>query len=692
MFIRPGNLLVSCLLLAGLAMPASGADLLVPLGAAWKYLDNGSNQDTAWRATGFNDSGWPSGPAQLGYGDGDESTVVSFGPDASNKYITTYFRRSFNVPDASIYQSALLRLLRDDGAVVYLNGTEIFRSNMPGGPVGYRTLASAAIDDTTLHLSSVNPALLISGQNVVAVEIHQANGTSSDISFDFELSASTTPQAPIVTRGPYLQLGTPTSIVVRWRTDVATDSRVRYGGAPGSLMSVADNTTVTTEHQVALTGLTADTLYYYSVGSTSTVLAGDDASHFFVTYPAVGTAVPTRIWVLGDSGTSDANAQTVRNAYFTATGSRHTDFWLMLGDNAYNSGTDGEYQSAVFNMYPTMLRKSVLLSTRGNHEAEASTYYNIFTLPANAEAGGLASGTEAYYSFDFGNIHFICLDAFGSDRSINGPQATWLHNDLAATTRDWIIAFWHHPPYSKGSHNSDTEVELIEMRENMLPILEDGGVDLVLCGHSHSYERSFLIDGHYGFSSTFGTPYVVDGGSGRDATPYHKPEGLAAHAGAVYTVAGSSGHVSGGRLDHPAMFISLNMLGSVVLDFQTNRLDLSFLDSTAAVRDYFTIIKSGTAPPPTPPEPPANLAAVSPNKKKITLNWTQSISPAVTQNNIYRSTTSGGPYTLIATIPAATTYQNGGLTSGRTYYYVVTAVNTLGLESPASNQASAVAR
>src|SRR5439155_26286496 len=67
----------------------------IPTGATWKYLDNGSNQGAAWKATSFNDSTWKSGPAQLGYGDGDEATVVAFGPDPNNKYITTYFRRSF---------------------------------------------------------------------------------------------------------------------------------------------------------------------------------------------------------------------------------------------------------------------------------------------------------------------------------------------------------------------------------------------------------------------------------------------------------------------------------------------------------------------------------------------------------------------------------------------------------------------
>ena len=663
---------------------AHSADILVPAGSTWRYLDNGSDQGAAWRSPTFDDAGWPSGPAQLGYGDGDEATVVSYGPDAGSKYVTTYFRRPFQVTDASIYQALTLRLLRDDGAVVYLNGTEIFRSNMPGGSVGYRTLASVAIggaDETTFFQASVDPGLLVSGNNVLAVEVHQANGTSSDVSFDLELNASITPQEPVVTRGPYLQMGTPTSVVVRWRTDVPTDSRVRYGPSPDNLPSFADDSLVTTEHEVSVTGLLTDGLYYYSVGSTTATLAGGDDEHYFVTFPPAGTPAPTRVWVLGDSGTADANAAAVRNAYFNATGARHTDLWLMLGDNAYDNGTDSEYQNAVFNMYPTMLRTSVLFPTRGNHEADANAYYGIFTLPRNGEGGGLPSGTEAYYSFDFGNVHFICLDSFGTSRSATGSMATWLANDLAATTRDWIVAFWHHPPYTKGSHNSDSEIELVEMRQNMLPILENGGVDLVLSGHSHSYERSYLIDGHYGTSGTFSESHKKNAGSGREPNPYQKPAGTPGRQGAVYTVAGSSGKISGGALNHPAMFISLNVLGSIILDFQTNRLDLNFVDSTGAIRDHFTILKSA----PTPPAAPAGLAA-TPGDRQVALTW-NAVSGS-TSYSVKRADASGGPYNLLASGVASPAYTDSPVVNGTTYYYVVSAVNAAG-ESANSSEASA---
>jgi hypothetical protein len=426
----------------------------------------------------------------------------------------------------------------------------------------------------------------------------------------------------MVTRGPYLQIGTPTSIVVRWRTGTATNSRVRYGTNPADLSSMRDNTSVTTEHEVTVTGLSPDTQYYYSVGTTTAVLAGG-ADFTFITAPAEGSTQPVRIWAIGDSGTASAEAAAVRDAYAAFTGTRYTDVWLMLGDNAYSNGTDAEYQAAVFNMYPTFLKQTVLWPTIGNHDTGGSIsppgdlpYYQMFTLPTSGQAGGVPSGTEDYYSFDVGNIHFICLDSMTSDRSSNSPMMNWLQTDISSTTRNWIIAYWHHPPYSKGSHNSDTELQLIEMRARALPILENFGVDLVLTGHSHSYERSFLLDQHYGSSSTLTPAMIKDAGSGREDEPdgaYRKATGgTAAHEGAVYVVAGSSGHTSGGSLNHPAMFISLNELGSMVLDISGNRLDAQFLRETGAIQDHFTIIKgtgTGNTPPSVSITSPANGAS-----------------------------------------------------------------------------------
>jgi len=409
---------------------------------------------------------------------------------------------------------------------------------------------------------------------------------------------------PNCIRGPYLQIGNPHSIIIRWRTDIDTNSRLRYGMGSNSLDQRVDSLNITTEHEVTLTGLLPNTKYYYSVETMNEVLSsGHD--NYFVTAPPAGTKKKTRIWILGDSGTANDNAASVRDAYYNLSEDIHTDLWVMLGDNAYSNGTDSEYQSAVFNMYPNMLKKSVLWPAFGNHDGgffgysansntQTGVFYDIFSLPTNAEAGGIASSTEAYYSFDYANIHFICLNSHDVDRSATGEMCSWLQDDLSATAQEWVIAYWHHPAYTKGSHDSDTERKLIEMRENILPILEEGGTDLVFYGHSHAYERSYLIDGHYGNSSHLLDEMILDSGDGRHdgSGAYIKPSShLSPHEGTVYFTAGSSGKVSGGSLNHPVMYISQNKLGSVILDIEGYRADITFIDNNEDSLDYLTLFK-----------------------------------------------------------------------------------------------------
>jgi hypothetical protein len=184
-----------------------------------------------------------------------------------------------------------------------------------------------------------------------------------------------------------------------------------------------------------------------------------------------------------------------------------------------------------------------------------------------------------------------------------------------ANKQDWLIAYCHHPPYTRGSHNSDndrdSEGRMRTIRETVVPLLEEHGLDLMMAGHSHAYERSHLLDGFYGRSTNINEQIHFksknDGrpdGTGTNSGIYLKPtRGPAAHEGAVYVVAGSSGQTSGGRLQHPVNVISLNVLGSLVLDFDGPRLDATFIDDKAAVRDRFTIVKGSGSPDDRKPEP-----------------------------------------------------------------------------------------
>jgi hypothetical protein len=172
---------------------ANTTEIIIPKEDVWKYLDNGTDQSSTWTALNFDDAAWSQGNAKLGYGDDDNITTLSYGSDANNKHITYYFRKEFSLTDLSEIISLQAQLLRDDGAIVYLNGTEVIRTNLPDGNIDFHTMASDFVDDaheTTYYSFNLPLEQLMEGKNVIAVEIHQYSATSSDIGFDLELTAN----------------------------------------------------------------------------------------------------------------------------------------------------------------------------------------------------------------------------------------------------------------------------------------------------------------------------------------------------------------------------------------------------------------------------------------------------------------------------------------------------------------------
>ncbi|MDH3247168.1 MAG: metallophosphoesterase, partial [Saprospiraceae bacterium] len=568
-------------------------------GEVWYYSDLESVPPLVggleWHEATYDHSSWSNGNAQLGYGDGDENTVIN------SSTLTGYFRHEFQVLDASVYGNLDLNLIYDDGAVVYLNGQEVWRVNMPPGNIEYGTFASSTSSDDAMASLNIGNTL-VDGTNVLAVEVHQRSASSSDISFDFKLVGNPPGQVNVI-RGPYLQKGSPNSMTIKWRTASATESVLFYGTSQNNLNQNSSDNSPKTDHEITLTGLSSNTTYYYEISNASNVLVPAASELYFKTSPPSGSSASLRAWILGDCGTANSNARAVRDAYYSYGGGDHTDMMLFLGDNAYSDGTDTEYQFALFeNMYEDILKRTVSWSCLGNHDghsANSSTqsgpYYDIFSFPTLAECGGVPSGTEAYYSFDFGNVHFISLDSYESNRSVGGSMYNWCEADLQNTTADWIVAFWHHPAYSKGSHDSDSEGALRDMRQNFLPMLEANGVDLVFSGHSHSYERSFFLNGHYGNSDSF-NPQIHTVGSNGDGDGRTSGDGAYQKAydqteGAVYITSGSSGKTSSGPLDHEAMYYSVSRLGSCVLEIGGNQMSVKFIRETGVVEDFFTINK-----------------------------------------------------------------------------------------------------
>ncbi|BAV05591.1 3',5'-cyclic AMP phosphodiesterase CpdA [Filimonas lacunae] len=422
-------------------------------------------------------------------------------------------------------------------------------------------------------------------------------------------------------RGPYLQVATETSIMVRWRTDVSCRSRVRFGAAAGKLDKLTDDSTLTTEHIVTLRNLTPHTRYYYSIGSFNDTLQGG-ADTYFYTLPEAGKESFYRIGVFGDCGNNSVNQRNVKNQFLQYLGEQYMDAWILLGDNAYYNGTDAEFQAKFFNIYKDdLLKRYPVYPSPGNHDyhdvdfpaatesaqrTHAIDYYKNFSMPTEAEAGGVPSHTQAFYSFDVGNVHFLSLDSYGKEANeyrlydTLGPQVQWVKKDLEANAnKGWVVAYWHHPPYTMGSHNSDTEDELVKIRENFIRILERYNVDLILCGHSHVYERSRLMEGNYGMETTFNaakhnvssSSALFDGSA--NSCPYIK-DSLHGN-GTVYVVSGSAGQLGGMEksFPHDAMFYSnATDGGAAVLEVQGNRLDMKWICADGVQRDHFTMMKN----------------------------------------------------------------------------------------------------
>lgn len=425
-------------------------------------------------------------------------------------------------------------------------------------------------------------------------------------------------------RQPYLQLATDNSIRVVWRTRSETKPAVRFGLSKSDLSeSVPAESIITRAHpslggkdplfkdapvdtrqyEATITGLKPSTTYYYAVYDGDTRLTPDDGSYHFTTNPVPGTEAPVLFWVVGDSGTGGRDQAAVHTAMVehTKKTGRPIDLYLHVGDMAYGSGTNQEFSDRFFRMYEPTLRHTVCWASMGNHEGRTSKgetgvgpYYDAYICPTKGEAGGLPSGREAFYSFDYGKVHFICLDSHDLDRRPTGEMAQWLKADLEKTQADFLITFFHHPPYTKGSHDSDREHQLVEMREHIMPILESGGVDLVFTGHSHIYERSMLIDGAYATPSVAEGVILDDGdGDPKGDGAYRKSAGLEPHNGTVSIVTGHGGTRNSRSGTHPLMKRIIVEHGSCLISIDGDSILGEMLNSEGKIRDTFVIKKSG---------------------------------------------------------------------------------------------------
>ncbi len=423
-----------------------------------------------------------------------------------------------------------------------------------------------------------------------------------------------------ITRIPYLQKPTPTSMTIRWRTDQSIKGKIIYK-KEGSEQSFSETEEVPVfNHEVELRGLEPNTMYRYQVATDSKIL--DDSDKLFFRTPASKESPkPIRIWAMGDFGDFTKksyidNQNAVYASFKKFNKEKPIDLWMWLGDNAYCCGSDTQYQMGVFEYFSSdFFAKTPIVSVPGNHEYYYATgseatrqipYFDIISVPTKGETGGVPSGNKAYYSFDIGNIHFIALDSYGLDDgkklyNAESQQYKWLLKDLEENSKQkniWTVVFIHHPPYTKRSHDSDTEQDLAEIRRYLVHVLDEYKVDLVLSGHSHVYERSYLIRNHRGDSDSFNpAEHLVQ--NTKALYTADSPPILNKDSGTMYIVAGSAGRLDwNGKNDpHPtSVYANKDQGGSLLLMIDDNRLDGQWMCADGTIKDNFTMFKNTSVP------------------------------------------------------------------------------------------------
>jgi hypothetical protein len=399
----------------------------------WKYVDDGSNQGTTWVGRAFNDSQWMAGPAKLGYGGDGELTTVSYGTNAINKFLTTYFRKSFVVANPAAFSGLLLRLIRDDGVVVYLNGAEVYRNNIQAGPVSWNSLATAAVDgvaETTPLDVMLGTGGLLTGTNVLAVEVHQVSANNSDLGFDLALlglnSTNTTEGVYLTAPAQGTHFNAPANVALSaYVVAPAPVTLVEYfdGAVKVAQATVNPYNATWVSAPIGVHTLTARVTYDAGLQMTSgpvTISAGNPPPPIF---PVFATLIaPSSGWKYWDS------ASAVSNGWQSA----------ALDDNAWPSanarfgwGLDGELTPLTEGRVTHYFRRWLTLANGG----QLSDL--LFELVRDDGAVVYLNGTEVYRSnMPAGPIAASTL-ALGA---VNTPEETTWFETMLATAGSGLLS------------------------------------------------------------------------------------------------------------------------------------------------------------------------------------------------------------------------------------------------------------
>lgn len=491
--------------------PAARADAiaLVGIGDTWRFLAADESVPASWREVDLDDQSWRFGGSGFGRSTHGENTFLDGLLRGSGAIC---FRKAFEVPDVEAIHNLTLRCDWQGGFVAYLNGVEIARRNLPGvpgTPVPFDTPASVRYAGAAEEIPVPTPRLwLRPGRNVLAIQAQPYQVGFLDIVLTPELLAN-------FNRGPYLQSVLEDRATVIWRTPTPVAGQVEFG--IGDSLGETVSAPVSGTQQLTLTRLKPGTRYSYRVRSGTT--PGDPVSPVasFRTLPETGGL---KFLMFGDSGAGSwAQFKVARQLALTP-----ADLIVHLGDVVYPRFSEGLTDTRCLSVYRELLRTTPFYFTWGNHDLYGGTgaFLSAFRQPTNSvsAADHRAEGTlpESFYSFDAGDAHFAVLYwPYASQYYMREgcPQLRWLEADLAATRKPWKILTIHHPVNTSGVHrfddyNHNQIPDRLEVSDRLMPLAARYGVQLIVSGHDHNFER---------FHPVKGTHTLVSGGGGISLYP-----------------------------------------------------------------------------------------------------------------------------------------------------------------------------
>ena len=473
----------------------AGDDIgLIRVGENWRFykgLQEPSLAPGAWTAIDFDDSAWlhafggVSTPATYG-----ENTFIN---DYGQGYTTLYFRKSFTLPEERSIGELVLRIDYDDAFVAYLNGVEVARRGAPGEPgeiVPVHTFATLHLRGVSERISvSAGIPLLKTGENVLAVQLLGSGMADLTTCFVAELFAN-------FARAPFIQNTTTNSTQIIWQTLELEESVIEFGTTRENAVRL-ELPPGQTNHVATLTDLLPGTEYHYRVGIDNGAFFSDWAT--FRTFSMSG---PVRFSVLGDSGWAISGQFWVADQLFR----KPADLIMHVGDVVYYGFSHEAADLRYFSVYGPKTRTTPMFLALGNHDryVDHHAIMEAFYLPTNN-----ATGTEHYYSFDHGDVHFVALwldlQAF-VDYSPGSVQYNWLENDLRESKKPWKFIFFHHVLRSSGPHWRDDYdrngvLDMRQMEESVALLASRHGVQAIFNGHDHVYERLAPVGGPMSFVS-----------------------------------------------------------------------------------------------------------------------------------------------------------------------------------------------